>query len=131
MAKKPDIVISADELGDEPPSRPGQGEVIRVGPEDLVEGAAITVTAEDIAEDDMRALFRPPVVRQFLAFVDAGLPDAFLRAHPELAQPRSRQEIKGAIDRVPDRALKRHLEARLAALECLQAGEEGTRPAHG
>jgi hypothetical protein len=125
MAKKPDIVISADDLGDEPSSPPARGEVIRIGLEDLVEGAAITVTAEDIAEDDLRALFRPPLMRQFLAFVDAGLPEVFARSHPELVQPHSREQIRAAIDRVPDPALKKHLAGRLAALQRLQASQGG------
>ncbi len=111
------IAIGPEDLEEEP--------IIRVGPEDLMEGAAIVITAEDIAEGDMRALFRKPLMRQFVAFVSAGLPDVFLRSHPELLRDSSQRQIRTAIDKVPDQALRKHLASRLGAIERFHTAQEG------
>jgi len=130
MSKKPPIVITENDL------EPDDDAIITIGPEDLeadttiaVEpedalDAAIVITSEDIAHGDMRALFRTPLMRQFIAFVSAGLPDVFLRAHPELSRDSSRKQIASVVDQVPDQALKRHLASRLEAFERFQAARE-------
>ena len=91
VSKKPSIVITENE------QKPEAGAMITVGPEDLVPDtsganepedaldAAIVITGEDMVEGDMRARFQTPLLRQFVTFVSAGLPDVFLRAHPELS----------------------------------------------
>ena len=100
MAQESVIVITEDDL--EP-----KGQVIHIGMEDLIDDAAIVITAEDIVED---------LMRQFITFVSAGLPDVFLRSHPELLENGNRQQIKRNIDQVPDQALKKHLASRLQAI---------------
>jgi hypothetical protein len=131
MSKKPLIVITENDL------EPEDESIITIGPEDLeadtaiaVEpedalDAAIVITSEDITEGDMRALFRTPLARQFVAFVSAGLPDVFLRAHLELLRDSSRKQIASVVDQVPDQALKKHLASRLGAIERFQAEREG------
>jgi hypothetical protein len=127
MPKEPSIVITEDDLGheDEPiiairPEDLDEEPDVHIGPEDLAEGAAIVITAEDVAEGDMRALFKRSYMRQFIAFVSAGLPDAYVRAHPKRLKER-REQIQKVIRRVPDQALRKHLASRLQALERLQA----------
>lgn len=132
MAKESVIVISEDDLEpeDEPivtigPEDLDEDPTITIGPEDLMEGAAVVITTEDIVEGDMRALFRTPLMRPFIAFVSAGLPDVFLRSHPELLRDSNRKQIKAAVDKVPDQALRRYLASRLEAIERFQAAQEG------
>lgn len=132
MAKESVIVISEDDLEPEDESiitiRPedlDENSTITIGPEDLMEGAAVVITTEDIVEGDMRALFRTSLMRQFIAFVSAGLPDVFLRSHPGLLRDSSRKQIKAAVDKVPDQALRKHLASRLEGIERFQAAQEG------
>lgn len=126
------IAITEDDL--EPEEKPivtirpedlDENSTITIGPEDLMEGAAVVITAEDIVEGDMRALFRTPLMRPFIAFVSAGLPDVFLRSHPELLRDSSRRQIKAAVDKVPDQALRKHLASRLGAIERFYTTREG------
>ncbi|MCP4897461.1 MAG: hypothetical protein GY906_10865 [bacterium] len=91
-------------------------EEIRIGTEDLVDTQAFVITEEDLVEGDMRALFETPVMRQFIEFVEAGLPDAFLRSNPDLARAESRKKIEKVVVRVPDQALRQYLENRLQAI---------------
>lgn len=118
MAKESVIVITEDDL--EPEDEP----IITIGPEDLMH-AAIVITEEDIAEGDMRALFQSPLMRQFIAFVNAGLPDVFLMSQSELLNTGKQKRIKEAIDKVPDQALKKHLASRLGAIERFQSTQQG------
>lgn len=130
MAKKPSIVITENDL------EPEDDSIIIIGPEDLEPDttsavapkdaldAAVVITTEDIAHGDMRTLFRTPLMRQFVAFVSAGLPDVFLRAHPELSRDNSRKQVASVVDQVPDQALKKHLASRLEAIERFQAARE-------
>lgn len=115
--EKPIVTIGPEDLDEDP--------TITIGPEDLMEGAAIVITAEDIVEGDMRALFRKPLMRQFIAFVSAGLPDVFLRSRPGLLRDSNRKQIKAAVDKVPDQALRKHLASRLEAIERFYTTREG------
>lgn len=131
MAKESVIVISEDDLEpeDEPivtigPEDLDEDPTTTIGPEDLMD-AAIVITAEDIVEGDMRALFRTSLMRQFIAFVSAGLPDVFLRSRPGLLRDSSRRQIKAAVDKVPDQALRKHLASRLGAIERFYTTREG------
>lgn len=122
MAKEEIIVITEDELGEEPEdkirsNKEDEKQTFRNEHEDMVEESAIIITTEEILEGDMRSLFQTKLMRQFIDFVSAGLPEVFLRSHEELLQEKNQKKIRETIDEVPDQALKKHLTSRLEAIK--------------
>lgn len=129
MPKEKVIVITEDELDDELDDEirsieKDEKRTFRIGPEDLVEESAIIITTEEIVEGDMRSLFQASIMRRFIDFVSAGLPEVFLRAHEELLQTDNHEKIREAIDEVPDQALKKHLASRLEAIKLFRETHE-------
>ena len=103
------------------PSKRGSSPIHRLGREDLVEGAAIVVTTEDIAEADDFSSFSMEYMQEFVEYVSSGLPEVFLRCHPNLLDANTQDEIREVVDNLSDRSLQRYLRSRLASLkECLQ-----------
>ena len=73
-----------------------------------------------VSQHRMPALFRSPLMRQFIAYVSAGLPQVYLQAHPALLRDRKRKRIARVLERLPDQSLKKHLSSRLQAIERVQ-----------
>ena len=109
------------------PSKQGSSPIHQLGHDDLVEGAVIIVTTEDIAEVDEFSSFSPEHVQEFVEFVSAGLPEVFLRCHPNLLDANTQDWIREVIDNLSDRSLQMYLSIRLTSLkECLQVQEART-----
>ena len=102
----------------------GEERVVRIDPEDLVEETAIIITPEELLDGNLHNLLRTPLMRQFIGFVSAGLPDVFLRSHEELLKPRNHKKIQETIDEISDQVLRNYLVSRLEVVKKFQENKK-------
>ena len=84
-----------------------------------------TYEGEDIEEEETRQTFQKPPMHQFTVFVSCGLPDKFLKAHPELLEKSALNTIQKAIEnKIHDPVLRRYLEFRLNMIKIFQVEQQ-------